>query len=435
MAEYGEFFRGIGISENELTKFYTMVNVDVHTSSGKAQCSKALENIGSGNNFTTEPVCSIVLSNGDAFFGVGAKIMKVANSVVSLVHTSTNGDVLGMGEHKDVFYYATATKLGKITVALASSQATWTSNNDTWATFSNQKAHKPMVWVNQILCIGDGNYVAIVDENEDFLANALDILDREVITAIHNMNDYLAIGTFVNSAVHQASFYNWDTYSPSWTEDYKLLERGVNMFFDIDGYTYAQCGSIGNIYQWTGERAVMFLPLRDANEAIETEVNPYGVTNLNGLTLIATKRGIFSFGKISATMPLAMVIEYVSTRGQGYKTGALEAIGSDLLVGHLDGIDNISDNYATGKITIPETDGKQNKIFVGYTDMPTGCSITAKVNPDNSAYATIKMVQDDSNMREYYSDVHVNNKSTVQAEIYLNPVTTETPVIKVIKLI
>ncbi len=434
MADYGEFFRGIGLSESEKNKFHTMVNIDVHSKTGKAQCSKALVNIGSGHSFSKEPTCSIVLSNGDSFFGVGTKIMKVTSGVVSQVHTSSQGNVLGMGEHNGYFYFATATKLGRITVALASSQSTWTSENETWATFSNQKAYKPMVWVNQILCIGDGNYVAIVDENNDFLANALDILERDIITAIHNMNDYLAIGTFVNSAVHQASFYNWDTYSPSWTEDYKLLERGVNMFFDIDGYTYAQCGSVGNVYQWTGERAVMYLPLRDADNALETTVNPYGHTNLNGLTLIATKRGIFSFGKMSSIMPLAMVIEYVSTKGQGYATGAIEAIGSDLLVGHIDGIDHISDNYATGVIITPETDGKINKLTVAYTSMPTGCTISAKINADNTSYSTIAMVKDDANLREYYSDVHVDNKSTVQAQISLNPATTSTPIIKLISL-
>lgn len=435
---FGEFHKGIGISENEKSKFHTLVNCDIHSNTGKLQCSKALADIDTGEVVTNKPTCSIVLSNGDTFFGAGTQILKVSGTTVTQVHTSTQGAVLGLGEHKGYLYYATATKLGRTTVSNASSEATWSSQNDSWATFTNQKAYKPMVWINQTLCIGDGNYIAMVDENSSFIANALDILEREIVTAIHNQNDYLAIGTFVNSAVHQASFYNWDTYSPSWTEDYKVLERGVNMFFEVDGYTYAQVGSVGNIVQWTGERAVKFLPLKDGDNSIDTDINPYGVTNLNGLTLISTKRGVFSIGRISATLPLAMAIEYVSSEGQGAEHGAIEAVGSDILLGFKNGttygIDHISDNYATAKIITPEVDGKFDKIRVMYTSMPTGCSITARIKVDNGSWTDHTLIKDDADLREYFSDVHVNNKSTIQAEITLNPATTNTPVIKNISI-
>ena len=436
--EFGQFHNGIGLDENEQSKFHTLINVDVHSSHGKAQCSKALADLDSSGFVATLPTCSIVLSNGDTFFGVGTKIIKVSSGVVSHVHTSTQGAVLGIGEHLGYLYYATATKLGRITVALASSQATWSSQTDSWATFSNQYAYKPMVWVNQLLCIGDGNYVALVDENGTFVANALDVLERDIITALHNMNDYLTIGSLVNTAVHQASFYNWDTYSPSWTEDYKIKERGVNMFFDIDGYTYAQAGAVGNLYQWTGERAVLFMPLRDGDNTVETEVNPYGNTNINGLTLIATKRGVFSIGRSSAMMPMAMVIEYVSSEGQGAELGALEAVGSDILLGFKNntiyGIDHISSNYAIGTIITPEADGRFNKLSVQYNSIPTGCSITAEHKPDNSSFSSIALVKDDEDRREYRSNINVNNKSTEQVKIILNPSGATTPVIKNIRL-
>lgn len=436
--QFGFFHNGIGLDENEQSKFHTLINVDVHSSHGKVKCSKALVDIDSSGYVASLPTCSIVLSNGDTFFGAGTKIIKVSNGVVTLSHTSTQGAVLGLGEHQGYLYYATATKLGRITVALSSSQATWSSHNDSWATFAKGYAYKPMVWVNQLLCIGDGNYVALVDENGTFVANALDVLERDIITALHNMNDYLAIGTLVNTAVHQASFYNWDTYSPSWTEDYKIKERGVNMFFDIDGYTYAQAGAVGNLYQWTGERAVLFMPLRDADNVVTTGVNPYGATNINGLTLIATKRGVFSIGRTSVIMPMAMVIEYVSSQGQGADLGAIEAVESDILLGFKNGsvygIDHISSNYATGTIITPEVDGKFRKLSVKYTDMPTGCSITAEHKPDNSSFSSITMTKDDEDRREYYSSADMNNKSTEQAKIILNPNGATTPIIKTIIL-
>ncbi len=430
----GEFYNGIGISENEKNKFHSLVNVDIHSNPGKVQCSKAMEDIDSTDIIATKPSCSIVSSQGDTFFGSGTKILKVSGGVLSQVHTSISGDVLGLGEHKGYIYYATATTLSRIAVSNASSESTWVTQVDGWATFSNQYAYKPMIWVNQILCIGDGNYVAVVDENGTFVANALDILEKDIITALHNMNDYLAIGTFVNSSVHQASLYNWDTFSPSWSEDYKVFERGVNMLFDVDGYTFAQIGSVGNIYQWTGERALKFLPLKDGDNAIATDINPYGHTKLNGLTLISTKRGIYSIGKSSSIMPLALAIEYTSVLGQGTDLGAIEAIGSDILVGYATGLDHLSNDYAVGKIITPEFDGKLNKIKVKYVSMPTGCSISAKIKPDNSSFSSITMIKDDSDSREYFSDTTVNNKSTLQAEITLNPSTTSTPIVKSIIL-
>lgn len=422
---FGNFFNGIGLSENDKEFFFRMVNVDVHTYPGKVKNSLALTDIDGSNIVDSKPTCSIVASNGDTFIGAGTKIFKISSGTISLVHTDTQGAVLGFGEHQGYLYYASATKLGRQTVALASSEASWSSQNDSWATFTNQDAYKPMVWVNQILCIGDGNYVAIVDETGTFNANALDVLERDIITALQNTNDYLSVGTFVASAVHQASLYAWDTYSPSWTEDYKVPERGVNMFFEMDGYSYAQIGTIGNIYQWTGERAILFTRLRDGSNTVTTGINPYGNTNLNGLTLIATDRGVFSIGHADARLRLAQIIEYVGTAGQGADLGCIEAVGSNFYLGWKSGstygVDKIGTTYATGVIETPLYDGKARRLRVAYGSMPANCSITARTASDGASLTAHTLVKDDEDAREYISDVDISNKSEVRAEITMVP--------------
>lgn len=438
MANYSEFTNGIGISESNQSKFDTLVSVDVHSNPGKAQCSKALADIDTGGLVASLPTCSLVASNGDLFLGADTKIYKISSGTITLVHTSTQGAVLGLGEHLGYLYYATATKLGRQTVALASSEASWSSQTDAWATFTNQKTYKHIVWINQILCIADGNFVAIVDENGDFLANALDVLERDIITALCNTNDTLSIGTLVNSAIHSARIYAWDTYSPSWSEDFEVKERGVNMFFEIDGFYYVQIGTVGNIYQWTGSQALFYKRLRDSSTVVVTGVNPYGTASLNGLTLIATIRGIFSIGKSDSSLPLAMVIEYVSSEGQGATLGALESLGSDIYVGVKNGttyaVDHISANYATGKIITPETDGKARNLKIRYTSMPTNCSITSKIKEDDGSFAAHTLIKDDEDLREFRSDVNIHNKSTCQAEISLVPSGATTPVIKSITI-
>jgi hypothetical protein len=438
--KYGNFTNGIGISDSDSNRFYRMVNIDIHSKPGKAQCSRSLTDIDSSDLVTSKPTCSVVASDGNTYIGAGTKIFKVTSAgVISLAHTNTEGAVLGLGEHKGYIYYASATKLGRQSVSNASSEASWSSQDDDWAIFTNQKAYKPMVWVNQILCIGDGNYVAIVDENGDFNANALDVLERDIITALDNTNDYLSAGTFVSSVVHQASIYLWDTYSPSWSEDFKVNERGVNMFFQIDGYTYAQIGVIGNIYQWTGQRAVLFSRLRDGDNLVTTGINPYGTTNLNGLTLIATDRGVFSIGRADARLGLAQVIEYVGSAGQGADLGCIEAVGSNIFLGWKDGtdygVDKIGTNYANGIIETPINYGKVSQVKVNYNAMPTGCSISSRVAVDGGSMASHTLVKDDEDFRQFRSDAFIKNKSEARAEITLNSATTNTPIISLIEIV
>ena len=423
--KYSQFSNGIGISDEDNSYFSRLINIDIHTKPGKAQCSLALEDIDGGGIVTSLPTCSMVASNGDTFIGAGTKIYKISGGTETLVHTSTQGAVLGLGEHQGYVYYSTATKLGRQTVSLASSEASWSSQNDSWATFTNAKAYKPMQWVNQILCIGDGNYIAIVDENGIFNANALDILERDVITALMDTNDNLTMGTFVNSAVHQANTYLWDTYSPSWSSSDLTQERGVNMFFRLDGYWYAQIGQIGNIYQWTGQRMLLYTRLRDGDSTVVTGINPYGTTSLNGLTLIATIRGVFSIGKADSRLGLAKVIEYVSSAGQGSTLGAIEAVGSDFYLGFNNGasygIDHISSTYAEGIIETPLTYGKMKDLKIGYNSSPTGSTITAKIANDDGALTSHTMIKDDEDLREYRNVNGINNKANTKAEITLTP--------------
>jgi hypothetical protein len=249
------------------------------------------------------------------------------------------------------------------------------------------------------------------------------------------------MGTFVNSAVHQANTYLWDTYSPSWSSSDLTQERGVNMFFRLDGYWYAQIGQIGNIYQWTGQRMLLYTRLRDGDSTVVTGINSYGTTSLNGLTLIATIRGVFSIGKADSRLGLAKVIEYVSSAGQGSTLGAIEAVGSDFYLGFNNGasygIDHISSTYAEGIIETPLTYGKMKDLKIGYNNNPANCSITAKIANDNNALASHTLIQDDEDMREYRSVNGINNKSQVKAEVELIPNSTDqttTPVINIIEI-
>jgi hypothetical protein len=437
---YEKYYSGVR-SKYDQSGFYALRGVDIHSNAGSITSSYAMTKA-SASLVDKTPTCAATLPNGDSFFATSGsgKIWKCTSTgTVSLVHTNTEGDTRGMGYHNGYLYYASSDKLGRIAEANASSESSWSSETDTWATFTNAASYKPMIVHNLSLFIGDGHYVAAVDEEGTFSANALDLEAHHDITALARWGDFLLIGTYVGSDNHQAGLFVWDTYSSSWTTSDYIDEAGINMFIPADNNLFMQAGTVGNIYYWTGEKAEKFGKLRDGSNSVTTTINPYGSANLNGLPLLATTRGIYSLGKSDVSMPIAQSIEYLPSAGQGLTTaGALLAVGSQVFFGWYDGtdygIDKISTSKDTGVIETPLAIGKFQEVKVYYESLPTSTSITCKLSKDGGAFASHTLVQDDENERIYKSDTRIDNKSNLQVQISLNPSTTTAPTIYNIEL-
>ncbi|MDD5728507.1 MAG: hypothetical protein PHV59_08095 [Victivallales bacterium] len=358
--------------------------------------------------------------------------------VVSLVHTATQGNILGLGYFSGYLYYAAATKLGRIAEANASSEASWTSQNDSWGTFGiGDTAYKPMIKVGSHFLIGDGKYVAGVI-GDTFYPNLLDVFTGDRITAIIDYGSYALIGTIMSTSAGQARIHLWDRYSSAPTVTDTVDERGVNMFIRGSNIIYINIGVVGNIYYWGGSSAVLYTKLVDGDNSVTTGVNPYGSGNLNGLPLINTPRGIFSLGRASAKLPIAQVIEYVSSLGQGVDAGALAITGSQMFVASKSGttkvIDKISTNKYSGKIITPVSIGKLSTLKVFYSSIPTSTSISARLKKDNGSYASHAVTKDDAKEMCYRSNSKISNKALVQAEITLNASGTSSPSIYLIGL-
>jgi len=435
---FEKFYNGIK-GKLDQAGFYALRGVDIHTTPGSITSSKAMTKA-SASVVDATPTCSTVLPNGDSFFATSAsgKIWKCTSAgVVSLVHTNTEGDTRGMGFFNGYLYYASSDKLGRITEAYASSQASWSSENDTWATFTNAAEYKPMVVHNLSLFIGDGKYVAAVDGAGSFSANVLDLETQHTVTALARYGDYLLIGTYVGSNANQAGLFLWDTYSSSWTTVDYIDEAGVNMFIPADNTLFLQAGTVGNIYYWTGEKAELFTKLKDGANSVATAINPYGSANLNGLPLISTTKGVYSLGRGDASLPIAQAIEYLSSATITV-AGAIETVASQVFLGWRAtatyGIDKLSANKATGVVETPLALGKFKSVKVHYDSIPTSTNITCKLSKDGAAFATHTLVQDDTNKRLFKSSAAIGNKSTLQVQISLVPSTTTAPSIYNIEL-
>lgn len=437
---FSDFFRGIGKSRFFKGGFDSLIGIDIHTELGSARSSLAMVKE-SGTTVTELCKAAVVSpSNGDSFWfsSSSGKIWKRTSAGVwSLVHTNTQGACLGALYFNGFIYYASASKLGRQAIGVASSEATWTSQNDSWATFTNADAsYHPMAEQNLALYIGDGKFVASVDSAAAFSANALDLTVEHRITALAPFEDDLLIGTLVHTNANRSGVYRWDTYSASWTVVDYVDEIGVNMFIPADNLMYAQIGTVGNIYVYTGSAMELFKTLRDHNNTITTDVLAYGATNLNGLPLIAQARGVFSLGRRDRDMPIALNIEYAPAGGQGTTPGAIAAIGSQVLYANGTQVDKLDTNRANGQIITPIALGTFERIRVIYDSLPSGTSITIDTKADGaSSWTSQTVVTDSTNENVVYTSSVINNKNSLQARITLNSSTSNSPIIYLIEFI
>jgi len=444
MARYGQWQNGIGVSEYAQNYFHTIVGCDIHTKPGSITGSLDMINADAGTA-VVDALClsRVVLPAGDAFFGssTSGKIWKVTTAgVVSLVHTNTEGAILGMGFFNGYLYYASDTKLGRIAEGVASSQATWSSQSDTFATFTNgNTSYHPMVEQNLTLFIGDGKYVASVDAAGSFSANALDLQTQHVITALTPYENDLLIGTIVGAYNNRSGLFRWDTYSNSWTTEDYVDEVGINCFINADETIYISIGTVGNIYYYTGANAKKWRMIKDGRNSVTTGVNAYGSGNLNGLPLFVSNRGIHSLGRSDDTFPVAQVIEYVPSQGQGTTLGALATVGSQVFVSYKNGsnygIDKLDTNKYSGFIETPLFIGKEaESVTVSYDSLPASTAIEMSTSVDGGSYTSQTVEKDDEDNREYRITDMPLNKSTLQVRVTLTASGATSPVIREIEI-
>ena len=413
MAIYQDFFRGIAKSKYDQNGFDNLVNCDVHSESGALKCQLALT---SDSTTPNEDCISATLSNGEVFFfsTESGKIWKRTTAgVYSLVHTNTQGANKGAMVHNSVLYYATASKLGKITEALASSQSTWSSQNDSFGTFTNGDSNKPMHSMNLSLFIGDGNLVAAVDNAGTFSANVLDLTSEYQVTALTGVGTDLLIGTTIGSNVNYCEVFLWDTFSSSWTLSDIVPEIAVNCFIPADNITFAQCGNNGNIYYWTGSTMEKFKKIR----GVTTAINSYNSALLAGKSIFATGAKVFSLHREDRDLPYVIVQEYTLTTGTAQ---SVITTGTQLLISTGSNIDKIGTNYATAIIDTPEEVSNKQNIFVFYDSIGTGGTIGISAKVDGGSY-TAKTVKTDTIKKRVYFDGRLGDVTFLQGRVTLTP--------------
>lgn len=377
-----QYYKGeSGKGQYDQTGYSATSNLDVHVQLGTATCQVLLAQDSATPN---EDCVSEILPNGDSFWAstTSGKIWKrTAAGVWSLVHTNGQGANKGIKYFNENLYYMTAAKLGKIAEANASSEASWSSQNDSFGTFTNGSSYKPVAVCNLTLFIGDGKFVARVDSGGTFSANVLDVESRFSVTALENAEGWLLIGLTTSTSVCFSKVVLWDTYSSSWTYEDDLYEIGINAFIPADNIIFISAGVSGNIYYWTGAKAQKLTRIQN----VTTSINPYNVAVQNGKALFAIGTKVFSIHKEDKDMSYAICEEFTASTGT---IGSLLIKGTTLLASVGTAVHITGTTKATASFTSPVIEGTFNEVKVPYESMPTGCSLSIETNVNGAGWVT-----------------------------------------------
>lgn len=420
MNTYSGFYKGLGIDSHDENGFDAMSNVDASSSLGTMQAQFDLV---VDNATVTENGYQAQDKSGNLYYfsSTSGKTWKkdVGTGIVTLVNTNTNGAHVSVRFFNGNIYYCTTGTMGKLEVI----SGVFT---DSFHTFVNAANYHPMEEVNAILHIGDGKDIVSLNSLGNINDSALDLPSDYICTALLNENSYLLNGSRVGTTVYTARIFYWDTYSSSWTLEDDV--QAINFFIKVDNYTFVQAGTEGMIYNWDGNKAVKWKPLR----GVTSSVSAQATTQLGDKTLFAIGDTVYSLYQKSGTGGFAITPEYTAPA----TIQSIMAIGLTLYVSANNSLLTLSTDRATATVTTPITDNTFDYVEATYESM-NGGTLALESNINGSGWVSEAGFINDTTNNKYilvgglsYAG-HVNYGQT---RVTINPSGASSPTLRSIKL-
>lgn len=409
--------------------FYKLIGFDLHSSPGLLKVAQKMTKA-SGTTVTAFCKVAVNSSNGRTYWfsSTDGKIWEIDSSDnIVLVHTTTpaagTAGCLGALEYRGTIYWATQSRLHKILATDAEGAAEWTANvvEDTGTFGVTDALFHPMVEVNQVLYIGDGNQVAQVD-TATFAANALDIKSPLRIKSLGQIGTDLLIGTWVADTITKTELIRWNTWSVSFTATDPIPETGINAFLPADNFVLLQAGIAGNIYSYDGKYVKIYKKIPgDYSPTKYGSVHPYSVGSLNGKILFgfsngagnSTDQGVYQMHRYDPKYPYVMDMPYpISERSAsafvltGIEIGAIIVSGFDVFVAWKNsttyGIDKLDYSnkldgayLETRVMTIDrEKFSTASDFIIAYQDLPASTSVAISYDKNYAGYVASTVVVD-----------------------------------------
>jgi len=417
--------------------YYKLTGLDPHTTPGLLKVGQKLTKISST---TVTEFCKerVVSSNGMIYWfsSTTGKIWQQTPSTnaFELIFTTTAaaGGVgcLGAIEYQGYIYWATESRLHRIAATGNDTAAEWTSNAAlNWATFTKTDSlFHPMLELNLVLYIGDGNLVAQVDAGV-FTANALDIKTPLRVKSLGKIGVDLLVGTWVANTITQTELIRWNTYSVSFTTSDTIPETGINAFIPADNFVLLQAGLAGNLYTYDGSTTELYKTI--PGEYTPTKygyVYPSSSGNLNGQLLFGMSNGtgnpcdlgVYRLARHDRKYPFILDFPYPISERDGtalvttaIEIGGLAVSGFNVYVAWKRTVDGDPDTYVYGvdkldydnkldgayfetrimNVNREELSTMENYVL-NYYQIPTSCNITLAYDKNYAGYVNMTAVKD-----------------------------------------
>lgn len=444
-----------GISESKYqgveNSVAEIVNLDIHSNGGAIKCQRRLRDADSGDIIDDEIIARVPCSDGNAYlFGkTNGKVWRRTTTNLTLVSTISAG-VVSAREYNGYIYYATQNNLGRVAVP-TSGNVSWSGKDDTWETFANQDANHPMKELNLVLYIGDGHYVAQVD-NVTFSDNALDIKKPHRITALGNYFTDLVIGTSISDNKNMSEVVRWNTWSPSYSSSDPIPEKSINAFLNVDNKTVFSAGVEGNLYDYNGSQAGRIKRMQGDFSDTKVKVNHDAVTSFRGYPLFGlsqisgngVKYGLYSMGQYSPAYSPVTALEYLVSSGseEDVEIGCICEVEDGFLVtwksGSTYGLDEYDSNdRATGyivsrRIMFDRSNSTEyGTVEVAYEDLPDNTSIKIYHRMNNASSYTLMPSKVDAKRMLVTSDHGITQAVFGEIKVELVPDDNDnTPVVQ-----
>jgi hypothetical protein len=432
---------------------YKLIGFDPHSIPGILLVEQKLTK---DSGVTVDEFCKarVNCSNGSQFWGssTSGKIWeRTSAGVYRLVHTVTpaagTAYILDMVEHEGYIYIATQSRLHRILVTDADDNDWATDCVEDWATFSITDANFHPMFSHpsqQILYIGDGNYLAQVDTGV-FTANALDIKTPLRIKSLGQLGTDILIGTYVADTVTETEIIRWNGWSVSFTNSDPIPEVGINAFLPADNMVLVQAGKAGNIYRYNGEQLDLFgkIPGEYSSTAYG-EVYPQSVANKEGQILFGFSNGsgnpadelVYRIGRYSRDFPYIMDQPYpISERSgtdfvlTGLEIGGILVVGSLIFVAwkhgtsygidKLDVSNKLNGAYFESRVMAVNREELANfaKSLVCYAELPASTAIDMYLNKNYAGYGSALSKLDDTDRNIVESNDEGTTFTTLQLKV------------------
>lgn len=409
----------------------------------------------------------VVSSDGNTYmFGsTNSKIWKrTAGVTYSLEATgSPASGITGAMEYKGYIYYAfgATNKLGRWQLGTA-----WSTRTDAWATFTNTTTSRPMLILNDVLYIGDGNQIAQVDAGT-FSANALDVDSKYTVTCLGQMGTDLLLGTSTvdNSP---AQIFRWNTWSVSFTNSDPITSPNIWAFLPMDNEVMV-ISNQGQIYLYNGSTLEPYKRIKgDWTFGKDTSVSYNAVVNYKGIARFGTSQvlngagisiaqGVWSLGRANRNYP------YVLNNEVGISKNVFAAIeigamakptggnGGYLVSWHDNsnapfyGVDLVDGSeqkyeyaYFTTRVIMADRFALINygEMRVGWRTKPSGTGFTFSTKRNNGTMTALSAGEhiDDTTRNVTYSKVDINDATTLQAKVAVTINGTDAPEIEMFEI-